>query len=93
MDHNSVHRLLASADQVIAGHEITEADYQYVPLEIDRRLEAEMNGLWQSLRRFDDDADIRAKDADYDQAQREAVAADRQHLQARLDYIVWGRSV
>ena len=77
--------LVDVAQRILTGAELPEVDFSrdFLPLDaLDDRMEAELeNGLWLACRRFQDDADIRGREVEYDQAQRDAV---RLHLNAYM---------
>lgn len=76
-------RLIAVAHRIIGGGEVTDINFgsDFSP---SKKAAERANDLWIMCRRFQDDADIRAREAEYDQMQRKAV---EEHLQAYLNAI------
>jgi hypothetical protein len=88
---NWPNKLLMAADRIAAGGDISEEDYYYRSDEVDPRLRDSLEGLWLTLRRFDDDADIRAKDADYAVALSKGVVESASELRLAIKWVIWGK--
>lgn len=81
--------LVSVARRIRDGDEIPDVDFSRDFASFDDRATAKFaNNLWLVCRRFQDDADIRGREADYDQDQRDAVDW---HLRAYLKALDGGR--
>lgn len=76
-------RLMAVAQRILDGGEVAEINFG-ADFRTPEKAAELANNLWIMCRRFQDDADIRARDAEYDRRQRKAV---EEHLQAYLNAI------
>lgn len=81
---NDITTIKALVSCIGDGGEVSYETLEQIKWSVPESSEADANYVWLAIRRFVDDADIRAKDASYDKALRTCVAVSYEDLLSSL---------